>query len=605
MIFIKYLSLIYLLLNTIVVFSLSDNGSYKKTELIQSYNFELIGKFGVRNKRHIGQAGILLPIFSSHNKLLYSPVFTMLDNKNSKELNVGLGFRKMLDQKYIHGGYAFLDYRKSPRGNFFKQLTFGYEFFTDHFEARANVYIPENKLGNLFVPIKDKVETNYNGNITTFNVDRTNNLYTEKASRGFDIEFGLTKCSLASIHLGYYSFFNQENQTNGMRTRGNLRVLPWLTLEAEINYDNNREITPYLGLKINMPFIKKHQKSIYTKMTYLPIRDIDIITSVKFIPNVHTYFDKIVVGWAPMVDRNDISGNSNVYFDMIQVNTHCTSSGQKYADIGTILANQLFTLMGEFEGGDFFVAPGTNEFSILINIRNSLVNHKNKLDDATPNSPLLDTFKKGFWTMKVEFEENLAVIREIEKKYKTKFSQEQLNYALNNGISGGVAFFALKWEFRNREDIFVAFFDGEIDHTAYPYNLSNIRDSSLKLEESLENYKNERFILINLYQKNHTVGVKIDNHKREIVVMESNRIPANGTQIDVLHSKFPGYTIKNYTPVRQAEDWSCAAHAFINMVGIIKGSFTLDTPFSYNNHRHIGSIYKRMILENEAFMRHN
>ncbi|NQY44010.1 MAG: inverse autotransporter beta domain-containing protein [Legionellales bacterium] len=575
--------------------SCASNVTYNsKDNFIDNYNFEILGKFGLRNKRNIGQAGVLLPIFYNHHKIFYLATFGMLDNKNSKELNVGMGFRTLSREKYINGGYAFFDYRKSPRGNFFKQLTVGYEFFMKCYEARLNFYIPESKEKKLFIPIKDKVVSNYNGNITTFNIDRTNNLYTEKASRGFDVEFGLTGWWNSSIYFAYYRFLHQENRINGIRIRTNFRVLEWLSLQGEVNYDNNRDITPYLGLKINIPFTNKFKRRIYTKMTYIPVRDIDIQTSVKFTSNVHTYFNKIVNGWAPLVDKNDKSRGANVYNNMTQVNNECITVNRKYFDIGTILSTQLFTLMGEFNGEELFVELNSNEIDIFMKMRHRLsTNNKFVLDDAVSNSPLLSTFNKGFWTMRAEYEENIAVIREIEAKLKYRVSDSEIAEALNAGVSRSTLLYSWMYEFRNREDVFVGVFKGSTDENPRSHSI-------VELSRAVSGSEGKRYIVLSLSMKKHGIGVIVDQADRKILFLESNGLPANDNQKAILNSKFSGYSIVNYTPVIQKEDWSCAAHAYMNVVGYFKGSYSIHDSVTSNKHRHVASIYKRMLLQRKA-----
>ena len=73
------------------------------TEIFENHNIEIIGKFGLKNKRNIGQIGLLVPLFSDYDKLFYLPIFGMLDNQHSKELNIGLGFRKIFNKNTIHG----------------------------------------------------------------------------------------------------------------------------------------------------------------------------------------------------------------------------------------------------------------------------------------------------------------------------------------------------------------------------------------------------------------------------------------------------------------------------------------------------------------------
>ncbi|NQY42452.1 MAG: inverse autotransporter beta domain-containing protein, partial [Legionellales bacterium] len=557
---------------------------------------ELIGKFRLKNKRNIRQIGLLVPLYSDYDKLFYIPIFGMLDNQHSKELNIGIGFRKIFNKKTIHGAYAFFDYRKTPSKNYFKQITIGYELFTKYFEARANIYLPENKSIYSYIPIKDSVDTNYNGNITKFNIDRTNNLYTEKASKGFDTEFGLTK-GCFGIYLGYYRFINQENNTHGLRQRAMFRVLPWLTLEAEANYQNFKTINPYFGLKINLPFTKKYKSSIYSKMNYLPIRDVDIVSTKKFTPNVHTYHEKTVNGWAPMVDKNGKVGK-NVYLNMAAL-TPEINAGKKYTDIGTIQENSLFTLMGEFAGEYVLIAPGSNEFDILTNIKTHVDGNEIVLTDARANSPLNKTIQKGFWTNQRELVETIQAINTIKDKYKDEFSnlsfsKEDVDQAIKEGTYMSTIVHALLWEYKDNNQVYVANFRGD---TKKKSNAENIK----KLTKALANRSNERFIVMNLYQTSHHIGVVVDTVKRDIIFAESNgRNTLTPEEKAVLDSQFNGYNFSSYTFAKQKERWSCGAHAFMNIVGLVNGHFAPGTP--QTNRRHVGTVLERMHYQSYANM---
>lgn len=609
-IILRFMNIIFFLLlglgSIFSAYSSSDT-----SDAIQNYNFEIIGKFSVKNKRHIGQAGLLLPIYSKHNMLLYIPAFVMRDSKHSNETNLGIGFRRLFVNKYIHGAYAFFDYRKSPQNIFFKQITLGYEFFKDSFELRTNLYLPENKSIKNYTPIKDEVKSHYNGQITTFDIAHINNLYVEKASHGFDLEVGLTKGDSVSFYLAYYGFLNQKDQTHGLRARGNLHVLSFLLLEAEISYGTSGQVTPYVGFKLKIPFRKRrHQKSLYSKMTYLPVRDIDIRSSIKLFKNVPISEYRVVKGWVPFINKqSETSSNQNVYNSMAQL-TGELASGKKYTDIATISSyNQLFTLMGNFDGREQLLIPGTVEYDILTNISDKY---------TSADSALNNVLTKGFWTNQIELIDNLTALNELNDHDRAKHHKataDTIKEAIEKGVSPFVLDLALKWEFRNRADVFVAEFGGIIGPHSETGKTEDENIAELAKALAHKDYTTKtRYIAMNFHQKRHAVGVVIDLADRKIIYMDPNNLdhtfPWEGSTFDyatgkfvgynkpVLDTQFPGFTYVNYTPVIQEEDWSCSVHTFMNITGYLKNHFTIDQS-KYN--RHVSSVYERMYNAHWAY----
>lgn len=105
-------------------------------------HIELEGKLG--NDRDLGEAGIFLPLHQNEESLIFTDIRGRFDNNDSQEYNLGLGYRKIINDDLILGGYGFYDHRRTPNNNEFDQLTLGLEALTQTYEARLNAYLPES-----------------------------------------------------------------------------------------------------------------------------------------------------------------------------------------------------------------------------------------------------------------------------------------------------------------------------------------------------------------------------------------------------------------------------------------------------------------------------
>ena len=66
---------------------------------------EFLGKPGT--ERSLGQSDLLLPVYQDMDSLLFLNLRGQLDDGDSEEYNVGLGYRRLHD-KWILGGVGFL-----------------------------------------------------------------------------------------------------------------------------------------------------------------------------------------------------------------------------------------------------------------------------------------------------------------------------------------------------------------------------------------------------------------------------------------------------------------------------------------------------------------
>ncbi|MDA0902126.1 MAG: inverse autotransporter beta domain-containing protein [Proteobacteria bacterium] len=238
-------------------------------------HFETYAQSG--SGRSVGLTDLFLIIKQSPNSLFFSDIRAQLDDNNSNEYNLGLGYRK-LHQHSIIGAYLYYDRRKSEHDNIFQQLTFGAERLGRDWDFRFNLYLPKSEEGSTgdeaFIA-DNKLQVAYGS---------------EKPLRGADVEVG-RRIALGNSHayLGYYYY--QEDKDNGFIYQEQSAVTARfetklfhdsLALGAKVTYDQDGEFDEiaYLRLRIPFGFANRDKLSALEKrMTDTIIRDIDIVTN--------------------------------------------------------------------------------------------------------------------------------------------------------------------------------------------------------------------------------------------------------------------------------------------------------------------------------------
>ncbi|NQY42319.1 MAG: inverse autotransporter beta domain-containing protein, partial [Legionellales bacterium] len=178
---------------------------------------ELTGKLGYSSKkggsRNIGRIGFVLPVFQKMDSVLFLSLIGMQDTAKHIEGNFGLGFRKLVNSRWILGGYGFYDLRKTQNNNLLSQATFGVEALSKDIEFRSNIYVP---FGIAYELGENNIyRVNYNPNTRVANLNVSANKTVEKALAGFDIEAGGNIPGIDRFELfgGYYYFFGKDVET--------------------------------------------------------------------------------------------------------------------------------------------------------------------------------------------------------------------------------------------------------------------------------------------------------------------------------------------------------------------------------------------------------
>lgn len=277
-------------------------------------------------QRHVGQAGLLMPILQSENSLLYANIVGMGDSKHQKEGNFGLGIR-YLNQEHIWGIYGFWDIRSTQMHNQFQQATIGAEWLSKTRELRFNTYLPEKN--RYLIQRASHLNVDFNGTQTIYT--RTLHQKFEQALPGFDLEWGghLLPWSTSQMFVAYYRFKRKGAPlAQGIRLRSRHTLTSWISFEMEYSFDTLRLHHWFSGIRAYYQLGKKSSSTsslLTQKMTQFPVRDIDIISAT---PTQKQEFFTIKDGYVPLL----LSGATN---DSVKGNAAFTSEEDLKTSVGT------------------------------------------------------------------------------------------------------------------------------------------------------------------------------------------------------------------------------------------------------------------------------
>ncbi|MBN8511851.1 MAG: inverse autotransporter beta domain-containing protein [Rickettsiales bacterium] len=273
--------------------------SVVKAEQSQEYIYnpsaEVSTKFS--KGRNIAELNYMQPFFAKENNLPILDLKLKLDNRRSKEINLGLVYRYNYEDKVIFGTYAYFDHRYTGTNYSVSGLTAGVEALSEYIDARANIYIPQNK----------KKKTKHNSK-KTVEIDGTSifaisggHTY-ESSLKGYDIEIGtpifafsdsLNEKLGTKIHVARYSFTAKNvKPIKGTRFRVEQNLgETWIGdnkyrfhISAETQFDKVRKRQNFIGLGLKVTFNdkqnlhKKKSNSLNHRMMETVIRDVDIVT---------------------------------------------------------------------------------------------------------------------------------------------------------------------------------------------------------------------------------------------------------------------------------------------------------------------------------------
>ncbi len=523
-------------------------------------NGKLMGKLGV--SRSLARLGIVIPILQRSENLVYLPIIGMLDINNTNELNLGIGYRQIVNQNYILGGYSFFDYRKSQYDNYFKQITLGLELFFQRLEFRTNIYLPEKKSKFGYSKKIKNVSVNYDGVNTEHVFSNSRTRYKEIPNYGGDIEVGVSINYDNNIYLAYYHFFNKINSNviNGIRVRSTYQYTDVVTYDAEISYDNKRKFNAFVGFSVS--FVKRQANfSLLNKMTMLPIRDVDIVVDVDETALMEDVVTNSYDGYVPLIDlemftKLSLGGNGT------QDNVFITAAAMNAArDVDDIVIHTK---------GDFVLLSSLNKKSL--DSGSPLVKQYNELYLLVlrKNSPLYKTYQTGFWTSS-SYEEKMKQQFDLFKSKYPGLSIDNISY--NKILAGGVprqtTYEILEFFYREISNVKVVLHGVNSDTDSIVQNVTSLR---AEVNRTKAGQNDQRYIVANFAMNNHATALIVDRQDHIFYHMDSNHIKLSDKQKNILQQVFgSGYSYNYPETPRQKESWSCAQHTVQNIMDFSKG----------------------------------
>lgn len=245
---------------------------------------------------------LFVPLWQNADTLIFADIRGNSDDSENYETNIGLALRKMVNDWWILGGYAFYDRKWTDNNNEFDQLTLGLELLSVNWEARGNVYIAEDgqkRAGNAFATGDGRPQAVFDGNTINVVSGGTSNFTPfETAYSGFDAEMGWllyghepdNDFELRGFLGGFYFDTDERGYEEIAGPRGRLEMrmydLAWLgdgsrvTLGVESTWDDVRDVQVGGLVRVRIPlgWADKMGK-LERRMTDRIVRDVDIVTN--------------------------------------------------------------------------------------------------------------------------------------------------------------------------------------------------------------------------------------------------------------------------------------------------------------------------------------
>ncbi|MDG1437312.1 MAG: inverse autotransporter beta domain-containing protein, partial [Rickettsiaceae bacterium] len=168
--------------SSIILASFLAGSVVKADDYIYNPSMDLSGRFS--KGRKISEFNYMQQLSCTGNTLPIIDLKLKVDNKKSKEINLGLVLRHNYEDKAIFGAYAYFDRRQTASKFTVNGLTAGVEALSKYVDARANIYVPQTKRKKTS---HRKTKVDMQG--TSIFALSGGHTY-ESALRGYDVEIG-------------------------------------------------------------------------------------------------------------------------------------------------------------------------------------------------------------------------------------------------------------------------------------------------------------------------------------------------------------------------------------------------------------------------------
>ncbi len=308
-----------------------DNPIQPRVELNHRYS----------NDRAISMMEFWVPLGQNEEdgSVLFGDLRMMGDNQENKELNVGVGYRGIINTKLlgdgIAGGMVWFDRRKTTSNSEFNQVTAGLEWLGEQYDVRLNGYVPLNKKQSYTRANPNGDGLGFVGNQIIVNTDQA---VVEEALPGLDLEIGTRLNFLdgvtdsTRVYAGAYHFEgDRAEDVTGYRARIAADITSDIQVGARYQKDDVRGFQAYLEATVRFPFDAKksfQEEGLRSRLDESPERDIDIVSNEAVLDDG--------------IDQLVLNANSGVTQNVLHVNNTAGGGGDGSIEMpyNTLLAAQ-------------------------------------------------------------------------------------------------------------------------------------------------------------------------------------------------------------------------------------------------------------------------
>ncbi|WP_315984021.1 inverse autotransporter beta domain-containing protein [Aliamphritea spongicola] len=205
-------------------------------------------------------------MYQLDDRMVFTELRGKLFTEGSREGNVALGYRQMLDSSWNIGGWLGLDARTSESGNRFKQVAGGLEALSANWDLRFNGYYPLSDAKAYSTPVKAELV----GNQLFITGAAEVPLHGVDLEAGYRLPINLGADSELWLHGGGFWFDDElaAEAVTGPKVRAQWRLnnvfaaIPGssLTWEAGYSHDQVRDDNWELGLKLTIPLVPEYDR---------------------------------------------------------------------------------------------------------------------------------------------------------------------------------------------------------------------------------------------------------------------------------------------------------------------------------------------------------
>lgn len=257
------------------------------------------------------------PVRQDIDSVFYADIRLMGDDNDAREGNLGIGYRKLsTEYDMVFGVHSWLDRRRTERGSIFYQSVVGGEAFSEHLDARLNIYAPLSSPEYYTLPNIGSDDLYLADTGIYYD---TTGILKEKPLGGFDLEIGTPipvledQVDSMRAYVGLYSFGGSADfKVQGWRARVTADVTPWLQIGGRWQRDGARGSQGFAELTFRWPGKTSYRKQgLRARLDDSPERDVDIVS------NANTIDDGLK---KPVINNQSGEAQRIVYVDNMAAN---------------------------------------------------------------------------------------------------------------------------------------------------------------------------------------------------------------------------------------------------------------------------------------------